>query len=419
MIKKLVFEMFFVVLWVGLIVAWPAQAQKTPKFSTIEKAEELKEIDISPESLKFQATEKAGELEEIDISQKLLKFQATEKYWFDLKFQIHKKFSDFFNWRVSEAPLIRGVGGFLYYQFSNQTRINQLTLAKPKKFDQALSLQSSLIKGAGDESAPREKRVGAHSTINKGEGGSFAPRRGEQSFSSKSMEKQAAEAQANQQGNPQGNQQQRNLQEENQQSNQLENQQETPQGRNPQEETPPENKQERNQTAGIMLEYRRMPPSGKEQADIFRVAEENDLVKTDELPSSKLWVFSWKNNNKKSILSAAFACIEFNKFLSIKSCHPNYVSYLSRRPDLASSLLQQSPVLPAEAPKLDQINSLQTCDIIQEHQPHSRTNRLAGRYWAQNMIGSDLLRAEIQKKKHQCRIILSLFLTAVVTMNKL
>ena len=410
--------MFFVVLLAVLVVVWPAQGQRPIKFQATEKTGELEEIDISLKSLNFQATEKAGELEEIDISQKLLKFQATEKYWFDLKFQIHKKFSDFFNWRVSEAPLIRGVGGFLYYQFSNQTRINQLTLAKAKKFDQAPLLQSSLIKGAGDGSAPRGKRVGAHSTINKGEGESSAPRRGQGSFS-KSMERQAAEAQANQQGNPQGNQQQRDQQEENQQSNQLENQQETPQGRNPQEETPPENKQERNQTAGIMLEYRRMPPSGKEQADIFRVAEENDLVKTDELPSSKLWVFSWKNNNKKSILSAAFACIEFNKFLSIKSCHPNYVSYLSRRPDLASSLLQQSPVLPAEAPKLDQINSLQTCDIIQEHQPHSRTNRLAGRYWAQNMIGSDLLRAEIQKKKHQCRIILSLFLTAVVTMNKL
>ena len=307
--------MLFVILWAGLIVAWPVQGQEPTNF------------------------------------------QATEKYWFDLKFQVNKKFSDFFNWRVSEAPLIRGVGGLHYNQFSNQTRINQLTFAKAKKSDQAPSLQNSLIKGAGGS----------------------APTTTGQRVPNSSLEEGIKRQQKTQVNQEEGG---------------------------------------GNQTAGIMLEYRQLPPSGKEQADILQTARENDLVKTHSLPISRLWGFSWRGNEKKDALFALFTCAIFYKFPSIKSCWPDYVFY----PATELFQYQESPVLPAEAPKLDQINSLQKCDIIQTHQPQpdSKANKLAGRYWAQNMIGADLLRAEIQKKNyHPCRTILSLFLTAVVTMNKL
>ena len=272
--------------------------------------------------------------------QRPIKFQATEKAGELEEIDINQKSLKF------QAQKIYG------------SHLSHITLAKVKKSDQAPSAQSSLIKGAG---------------------GSVAEQKVPES-SSGSTERQAVEAQGNKQRNKQRN----------------------PQQRNPQEETPPENQQGRSQTAGILLEYRRMPPSGKEQADIFRVAEENDLVKTDELPSSKLWLFSWKDDKEKDSLYAFFACLALDSFPSVESCQPNYIL----RPrsdfmkDFESIQLPPASVLPEQAPKLDQTDALQTCNIIQAHQPqsYSEANTLAGRYWAQNMIGADLLREEIKKK---------------------
>ena len=136
---------------------------------------------------------------------------------------------------------------------------------------------------------------------------------------------------------------------------------------------------------GLTLAFHREPDK-EETAIILKKATEEGLKKIKAFSSFKQWVFEWEK--PKHFLIAVATCVNFPKTSSLKYCVPNY------------------PLDPAESVSLEPSFSIHpnrfSCDISPDHNT----------YWAQNMIGVDLLREELKKKDQKIKTMLPYLITS-------
>ncbi len=116
-------------------------------------------------------------------------------------------------------------------------------------------------------------------------------------------------------------------------------------------------------------------PNKEETAIIMKYAKEHGLKKIDAF--SKKWFFEW--DEPKDYGVASRICDGFPKLPSIKFC--SRVSPLARGEPQKHSAGLSSP----------QVSHYNTCNLAKDHR----------KYWAQNLIGADLLREELKKKSRK------------------
>ncbi len=133
--------------------------------------------------------------------------------------------------------------------------------------------------------------------------------------------------------------------------------------------------------SGIILAFHQWPDE-KEKALILKKTAEKGLKKTKTISLSKLWVFEW--DKPKTVLMAELICLNFPKTPSLKYCEPDH------------------PLFPQDASVIPSLihQNKNSCDLAKDHDI----------YWAQDMIGADLIREELKKKIQKTRFLL-LYLT--------
>ena len=139
----------------------------------------------------------------------------------------------------------------------------------------------------------------------------------------------------------------------------------------------------------------------------MKKTKESSLKAKQEFPLFKTWVFEWAEWKKGAI--ALKVCKSFSALPSLEYCEPDYLlgpaGFLKRKretvvaqepKDKGHKKIDPPPVVKTRT------GNLKTCNIVPS-QLKLYEGRLSD-YWAQEMIGSDLLKEEWQKappvKKH-------------------
>ena len=144
---------------------------------------------------------------------------------------------------------------------------------------------------------------------------------------------------------------------------------------------------------GIILHFHKWPPEQETLNRILETAKAEGLKKSDEFPLFKIIILEW--NDLKGNVEALTACFSFleDNIVSpkLKTCEPNFL----KRPNSLKIELQPQP----GAVKKGKGN-LRTCNIVSSHFPRLRLHNLKAvrdlsDYWAQEMIGADLLKEEL------------------------
>ena len=144
---------------------------------------------------------------------------------------------------------------------------------------------------------------------------------------------------------------------------------------------------------GIILHFHKWPPDQETLDRILETAKAEGLKKSDEFPLFKIIILEW--NGLKGNVEALTACFRFleDNIVSpkLKTCEPNFL----KRPN---SLKIELPAQPGAVKKGK--GNLRTCNIVSSHfpGPHLRNrprDPALSDYWAQNMIGADLLKEEL------------------------
>ncbi len=115
-------------------------------------------------------------------------------------------------------------------------------------------------------------------------------------------------------------------------------------------------------------------PNKEETAIIMKYAKEHGLRRTELDSVFKIWIFKW--DEPKSFGVALRICDGFPKLPSVKHCSPLDPASIGYPTKHSAGL--SSP----------QVSHYNTCNLAKDHR----------KYWAQNLIGADLLREELKKK---------------------
>ncbi len=154
-------------------------------------------------------------------------------------------------------------------------------------------------------------------------------------------------------------------------------------------------------TSGVSLEFHKWPkPEEKER--IIRYMKEKSLIKAREFYLAQIWSFRWEGRKTTDPMTAMLICIDFprSQFPSVKHCVMNNPSRPKGREMVSSSYQAQKPLLWAEnipllpPPRRPQFSQKSNqCKIV------PKFYGLPGQYWAQDMIGVDLLKEILPNKK--------------------
>ena len=157
-------------------------------------------------------------------------------------------------------------------------------------------------------------------------------------------------------------------------------------------EYPPTFDKNNPQAKGVILSFHRWP-NINEKASLLAQLEKEDLKLKTEIRRFKTWVFVWQGWNRA--VKAESVCKGLSDLSFLESCEPDYL--VGPAEELGPSTVELSPI-----PASDKKGDLRSCNIVS-----SKIGLFEGGlsdYWAQEMIGSDLLKEEINKvppiKKH-------------------
>lgn len=180
---------------------------------------------------------------------------------------------------------------------------------------------------------------------------------------------------------------------------------------------------------GVVVTFQRLP-NAKQQKEIIRRLKTNGLKKTKSIQSFKAWLFEWSEGGSKPSNFGERACEELKDLLIIKKCSPDHLLPLNRssgflKPSLSYlkysnpsvlrtatigkdenteagfieycvSCLEKTNHPLSELPSLP--SNIRTCNLV-PHEQQLMDGKLSD-YWAQELIGSDLLREELDKVPH-------------------
>ena len=173
---------------------------------------------------------------------------------------------------------------------------------------------------------------------------------------------------------------------------------------------------------GVIIKFQRWPNS-TEQKKIIRKLQASDLKKTKSIRNFKIWLFEWSEEGLKPSRFGERACKTLKGLFSIKRCNPDHLLSLNRQKnkgllelkkfgklfdnfDLSVMLAEVSQETEAgfvehctSCSKQNSISpiplNIRTCNLI-SHEQKLIDGKLSD-YWAQELIGSDLLREELEK----------------------
>ena len=129
---------------------------------------------------------------------------------------------------------------------------------------------------------------------------------------------------------------------------------------------PAENKQAK----GIIIKFHNWP-GAEEKTSIENHLKKRGLKSVEELKQLNMWIFAWPKPDK--IIKAEMACHSLSDFQSIKLCGPDH------------------SVTTDEA----ETGDLKSCDIVSAS--FGLQSGQLSDYWAQRMIGSDLIKEELEQ----------------------
>ena len=160
------------------------------------------------------------------------------------------------------------------------------------------------------------------------------------------------------------------------------------------------------QTKGIILKFDDWP-NEKERALILQEAKKAGLKKTKDLAFLKVWVFEWTDNELKDVIYTHFICAEFPKMPSLEYCRPNILS----KPRIGIERIE--PAVKREEShfhisktqgKINEDNCNIICKDLDDC-PYKSQNEKLHPYWAQRMIGTDLLKEKLKKQPEKDYIV--------------
>ena len=162
---------------------------------------------------------------------------------------------------------------------------------------------------------------------------------------------------------------------------------------------------------GLIVRFHRWP-SLKEQKELNRILKSRGLKRSKSIRSFKAQLFAWREGGLKASRFGEQACLKLKSLSYVRRCAPDHLlSPNTAKFLLASAGLEKSSQTEVgfnfeceNCKDLGQkivwetsrkVLNLKTCDIV------SRKRKLKkdtlSDYWAQELIGSDLLREELEK----------------------
>ena len=154
------------------------------------------------------------------------------------------------------------------------------------------------------------------------------------------------------------------------------------------------------QAKGVILTFKHWPLNQKEKELVLKKLSATDLKKESEYPRFKSWVFEWPDWRKG--LEAERVCQAVSDLPFLDYCEPDYLLGPANKP-LQDLSPPNQPTPPDKPPVSIRRGDLKTCFIV----PVERDldEGALSDYWAQEMIGADLLKEELKKvpppaKKH-------------------
>ena len=162
------------------------------------------------------------------------------------------------------------------------------------------------------------------------------------------------------------------------------------------------------QAKGIILVFHRWP-SDQEKEQLIKKLQEMGLEKTKEIELFKSWVFEWPDWKKGK--EAEEVCDSFSDLPNLDYCEPEYLlgPAMNKRKKQKKKKNTSAPVASDESSSFNSVKSVplkpplpldQSGDVRSCKTFSSDFGLFGGElsdYWAQEMIGSDLLKKELSK----------------------
>ena len=160
------------------------------------------------------------------------------------------------------------------------------------------------------------------------------------------------------------------------------------------------NQTQEQKARGLVLRFHRWP-SLKEQSKLKRILKSSGLKRSKNIKIFKAQLFAWEKGGLKPSKLAETACSKLKSLSYLRRCSPDHL--LS--PNTTNKETEAGFNFECEDCKNQGVESigkaiqkalnLKTCDIV-SHKRELMNGRLSD-YWAQKLIGSDLLREELKK----------------------
>ena len=172
---------------------------------------------------------------------------------------------------------------------------------------------------------------------------------------------------------------------------------------------------------GVIVKFHRWPNS-KEQKEIIRKLKAASLKKTKSIRSFQTWLFEWSEGGLKLSRLGKEACKTLKGLSSVKRCNPDHLLPLNRQHNIILSdelqiyrVFNQPSFILAEASQKTEAGFVEHCTLCDKqssispvplniricnlisHEQKLMKGKLSD-YWAQELIGSDLLREELKKE---------------------
>lgn len=173
------------------------------------------------------------------------------------------------------------------------------------------------------------------------------------------------------------------------------------------------------QARGVVAAFKNYPAGEIDQDRLIKKMREYGLEKTEELPFFKSWVFEWRGLRPES--EAQKVCKELSGAAFLESCDPDLLAgpagaVIRRKKKLPAkekALYDRRPEPPApkggihlNPPKtrLSETGNVKSCNIVPSQLRGRYEYKGLSDYWAQEKIGSDLMKEELKNaprpKKH-------------------
>ena len=174
-------------------------------------------------------------------------------------------------------------------------------------------------------------------------------------------------------------------------------------------------KEEELEARGIIIKFHRWP-NAKLQKEIIKKLKAKGLKKTKTIKRFKVWMFDWEDIAKnpstlklRSVKEALSACKDLPKLSILKYCESNTKVYPASTNDsdtqteANAGCMDKECLRSADSQELSVLSEMinennptqETCELIPSK--HKLMNSTLSDYWAQELIGADLLREELEK----------------------